>query len=88
MSVTFQLLRDVEQKLRAQDADLDAVAKEAALVEFYRQDKITHRELSAALGLHRLETDAVLKKHKVTEDLPTVEEYNAALTRLGVVTKK
>ena len=88
MSVTFQLPQDVEKRLRAQDADLDGVAKEAALVELYRQDRITHRELSEALGLGRLETESILKKHNVTEDLPTDEEHNAALSRLGMGTGK
>ena len=43
-------------------------------VEFYRQAKLTRHQLSQALGLGRLETDAILKKHNVTEDLPSPEE--------------
>jgi len=87
MAVTVELPADVEQKLRAQSPDLDAEAKEAMLVELYRQDKLTHNELSQALGLDRFETDAVLKRHNVTEDLPTEAEYNSALSRLGVAHK-
>lgn len=82
MAVTVQLPADVEQKLRAQTPDFDAEGKEAMLVELYRQDKLTHHELGRALGLDRFETDAILKKHNVTEDLPTSEEYAAALNRL------
>jgi predicted HTH domain antitoxin len=74
MAVTFQLPADVEQRLRSETPDLDAEAKEAMLVELYRQDKLTRYELSQSLGLDRFETDGVLKKHKVTEDLPTLEE--------------
>ena len=74
MAVTFQLPADVEQRLRAETPDLDAEAKEAMLVELYRQDRLTHYELSQALGLDRFETDGVLKRHKVTVDLPTPEE--------------
>jgi hypothetical protein len=88
MAVTFQLPADVEQRLRAETPDLDAEAKEAMLIELYRQDKLSHFELSQALGLDRFETDGVLKKHNVTEDLPTVEEYEAAITRLGLRTDK
>ena len=88
MAVTIQLPADVEQRLRAETPDLDSEAKEAMLVELYRQDKLTHYELSQALGLDRFETDGVLKKHKVTEDLPTDEEYEEALTRLGLRTDK
>jgi hypothetical protein len=56
------------------------------LVELYRQDKLSHHELSQAMGLNRFQTDGVLKRHGVTEDLPTNEEYDAALARLGVRT--
>lgn len=81
MAVTIQLPADVEQRLRAESSDLDAEAKEAMLVELYRQDKLSRYELSLALGLERFETDAVLKKHNVTEDLPTAEELEEDLRR-------
>ena len=88
MAVIVELPADVEQRLRAESPDLESEAKEAMLVELYRQDKLSHYELSQALGLERFETDAVLKKHNVTEDLPTDEEYDAALAHLGVPTNK
>jgi predicted HTH domain antitoxin len=84
MAVTIQLPADVEQRLRAETPDLESEAREAMLVELYRQDKLSHYELSQALGLDRFETDGVLKKHNVTEDLPTDKEYEAALARLGL----
>ena len=62
--------------------DLDAEAKEALLVELYRQDKLSHYELSFALGLDRFETDGVLNKHNVTEDLPSADEIEAELQYL------
>jgi len=74
MSLIFDLPPGVEEQLRAQTSDLPGEAKEAMLVEFYRQEKLTRYQLSQALGLGRFETDAVLKKHHVTEDLPTNEE--------------
>lgn len=74
MSVIVELPIDVERRLRADTADLDRTAKEAMLVELYRQDKLARHELSEALGLSRMETDGLLKKHNVTEDLPTPEE--------------
>ncbi|MEX2318135.1 MAG: UPF0175 family protein [Pirellulales bacterium] len=82
MAVTIQLPAEVEQSLRAQSPDLDAEGKEAMLVELYRQERLTHYELSQALGLDRFETDAILKKHKVTIDLPTAEELEEGLRRL------
>jgi len=81
MAVTIQLPAEVEQRLRAECADLDSEGKEAMLIELYRQERLTHFELSQALGLDRFETDAVLKKHNVTEDLPTPEELEEDLRR-------
>jgi predicted HTH domain antitoxin len=88
MALTIELPVDVEQRLRAENPDLESEARETLLVELYRQDKLSHYELSQALGLDRFETDGVLKKHNVTEDLPTDEEYAAALARLGLETGK
>jgi len=81
MSITFELPPDIEKRLRAETPDLDAEAKEAILVELYRQEKLTRFELSQALGLERFETDALLKKHQVTTDLPTPEEMAEDLRR-------
>ncbi len=76
MTVRFELPVELERSLRLVFVDLDKAVKEAALVEFYRQGKLTRYELSRGLGLSRYETDGVLKKHHVTEDLLTVEEFN------------
>jgi Uncharacterised protein family (UPF0175) len=86
MAVTFELPREVEQRLRAETPDLDAEAKQSLLVELYRQEKLTRRELSLALGIDRFETDAVLKAHRVAVDLPTASEVEAGLARLrGII---
>ena len=79
MSVTIDLPEEVELRLRAASPDLDSEAKEAMLVELYRQDKLTRYELTQDLGISRLDTDGVLKKHNVTEDLPSVEEIEEDL---------
>lgn len=81
MAVTIQLPPDVEQRLRAETPNLDIEAKEALLVELYRQDRLSRYELALALGLSRFETDAVLKRHNVTEGLPTSEELEEDLQR-------
>jgi hypothetical protein len=86
MTLSINIPSDVEQKLRAQSPDLESEAKEAMLVELYRQDKLTHHELCQALQFERFETDALLKRHNVIEDLPTDTEYHAALARLGIGT--
>lgn len=83
MAVSFDLPTDIEQSLRRNLGNLDEAAKEAALVELYRQEKLTHHQLTKALGLSRLETDGVLKKHKVTEDLLSFEELSRQVEDLG-----
>ena len=83
MAVSFDLPTDIEQFLRHKLGNLDQAAKEAALVELYRQEKLTHHQLSKALGLSRLETNGVLKKHNVTEDLLSVEEFSRQVEDLG-----
>ena len=85
MSVSFSLPGPLEEMLRAQVGNLDDAAKEAALVEMYRQGSLSHHQLAMALGLNRFEINAVLKRRNVTEDLLTQEEFDeqmAALRRL------
>jgi Uncharacterised protein family (UPF0175) len=88
MSVSFELPIEIEQALRREFADLNGAAKESALVEMYRQEKITRRELSDALVLGRIETDALLKRHNVTEDLLADEETLQDIANLRRLLKK
>lgn len=86
MSITFELPTEIERQLRGELYNLDQVAKEAALVELYRQGKLSHHKLATALGLGRLELDGLLKEHGVTEDSITIEELDkqvAAFRRLN-----
>ncbi len=88
MAVTVDLPSDMEKRLRSECADLDSEAKEAVLVELYRQQRLSHYELAQALGLDRFEADGVLKRHGVTIDLPTAAEVDAELRHLrGLVGK-
>jgi predicted HTH domain antitoxin len=82
MTVQFELPNNIENALRGQSTDLNQLAKESVLVELFRRDKISRHELSQALSLSRMETDELLHKHHVTEDLGTVEDYNATLAGL------
>lgn len=88
MTVTFTLPDAVERELRVQFSDLGAAAKEAALVELYRLNILSHGQLAESLGISRDETNAVLKRHKVLEDLPTVEEFDAQMARTRVLLDK
>jgi hypothetical protein len=86
MTVSFQLPSAIEEQLRKELVDLDQAAKEAALVELYRQEKLTHHELGTALGLDRFETEALLRRHCVTEDCVTPEELDKQLATLRKLT--
>jgi hypothetical protein len=86
MTVSFQLPSAIEEELRRQLVDLDQVAKEAALVELYRQEKLTHHELATALGLDRFETETLLQRYRVTEDCITLEEFDKQSTTLRKLT--
>ena len=82
MSITFELPAAIEQQLRGEWADFDAVAKESALVELYRQGNLTHRQLATALELDRFAVNALLKRHQVTEDLLSVEALTSQIATL------
>ena len=73
MSVTIELPSELEASLRQQLPDLDDAAKEACLVEFYRQGQLSHSQLATALGLDRYSTDGVLKRHGVMYELTADE---------------
>ena len=73
MSVRFELPTEIEQVLRQELGGLDRAAKEALLVESYRQAKLTRHQLSEALGLSRAETDALLKRLEVFHDLSAAD---------------
>ena len=67
MSLTVELPKDIEERLRQENPNLDSDAKEAYAVELFRQGKLNHFQLSRVLGVDRFATDAVLKRHQVEE---------------------
>lgn len=69
MPILIDLPAGIESHLRATLGDLDVAAKEALLVELYRQRKLTARQLSEALGISRFGTEALLKRHEVCHDV-------------------
>jgi predicted HTH domain antitoxin len=82
VTVSFQLPDGIEEQLRAELGDVSAAAKEAALVELYRQGQLSHGKFAESLSLSRYEADSVLKRHHVTEDLLTAEELDQQLEKL------
>ena len=81
MTISFELPQDIEQQIRTNGADLNGKAREAFLVELYREDTITHGQLSRALGLDSDDTDGVLKKHGAYLEI-SVEELRAEAAAL------
>lgn len=82
MAVSFELEPQLETQLRRELRDLDDVAKEAFLVTLFRRGKLSHTTLSAALGLDRFQTDALLKRHNVVEGSLTWNDLEADRTTL------
>ena len=79
MTVSFSIPPSIESLLSEHGQDPNLIAKQAALIELYRQTKVTRVQLASALGLSRFETDALLKRHNVTEDLGSPAEYQSDL---------
>ena len=82
MNISFEIPCEIEQELGSNGVDLNGEAREALLVELYRQDRITHHQLAEAVGLSRLETEGVLKRRKVSSGV-TAEEMRAQAAALG-----
>ena len=78
MNISFEIPTVIAGELDATNsADFNQEAKEAFLVELYRQDRITHHQLAEALSLSRYETDGVLKRHEVPSGPATIAELRA-----------
>ncbi|NOT00293.1 MAG: hypothetical protein HOP29_06660 [Phycisphaerales bacterium] len=75
--IRILLPSDLEERLRRDLGDLDRAAKEALLLQAFRDGKLTHYELGRALDLDRFDTDAVLKRHNIFEGSPTLEDLEA-----------
>jgi predicted HTH domain antitoxin len=83
MNISFELPTEIEQDLNVSNGeDLSQEARQAYLVELYRQERINHHQLSEALGLSRAETDGVLKDHRIPSGPVTVAELRAEVASL------
>ena len=78
-TISFDLPDSVERHLATLSDNVDAAAKEAAVVELYRQGQLSHGALADCLGISRMEVGGLLERHGVTEDLPTVAEFREQL---------
>ena len=88
LTITVQLPADVEAQVRAADPNLDSTAAEALLVTLFRRRQLTHHQLAQSLGLDRFETEEVLHRHNVTEDLGTLQDYLDDIQTLEKIERK
>ncbi len=84
MSLTIQieLPPDIEQRLRSQDLNLDAQAKEAFMLELFRQGRLSRNDLGRALSLDRHETEGLLVRHHIFTDAVTHEDVDGDVAEL------
>jgi len=88
VTVTIDLPPRLEEQMRANSADLGRAVKEAYALELFRQEKISHVELSQMLGLDRFQTDEFLQVHGVTEGTLTLEDLELQTQISNRVLKK
>jgi predicted HTH domain antitoxin len=74
MTIRFEIPLEIEQQILTSGIDLDRDAKEIYLMEQYRQAKISHRQLEAALDLSFHDTEQLLKQRGIGQDLD-VDEF-------------
>jgi hypothetical protein len=79
MIISFELSQDLEQQIRTNGHHINDKAREAFLVEMYREHAISHRQLGEALGLERYETDGLLKRYNVGLGMTLAEMRAEAL---------
>jgi predicted HTH domain antitoxin len=87
MTISFEIPHEIEHALSSNRSDLSDEARQAFLVELYRQDRISHHQLTEALGLNRLETNEVLKRHNVSWGV-TAEEMRTQAAALRATSPK
>jgi predicted HTH domain antitoxin len=81
MTISFEIPPNIEQRVRTAGADPNREAKEIYLIDLYRQERITHDDLSEALGLGFHQTQQLIKEHGAGDDF-TLAEFEAERTVL------
>jgi predicted HTH domain antitoxin len=82
INIALNLPPDVEERLRTESGDLSTAAREAFAIELFRRGILSHHDLGQSLGLDRFETDALLKRHKVTAHALKHEDVDADVKSL------
>ena len=84
MTISFDIPQNIEQRVRTEGADPNREAKEVYLIDLYRQERITHDDLSEALGLGFHQTQQFIEEHGAGDDftLAEVEAERAVLREM------
>ncbi len=83
INIAINLPPDVEERLRTENGELSTTAREAFAIELFRRGILGHHDLGQSLGLDRFETDALLKRYRVTEHALTHEDVDADVKSLN-----
>jgi hypothetical protein len=76
MSVTVELPAELEAIVRRNvGGDLNAYAREALAVQFYRDGNLTHGQFQSFLSVSSYEADVILKRHGGVDEV-TAEELD------------
>jgi hypothetical protein len=81
VTIRIDLPPTLEEALARRTPDVSRAMLEAALLDLYRREVITHHELAESLGMGRIETDGFLKRHGVGFS-PSLEEHLAQVESL------
>ena len=82
-TIAVNLPPEVEERLRAESGDCSTAAREAFAIELFRRGILSHHDLGQSLALDRFETDAMLKRHKLTEHALTHKDVDADVKGLN-----
>ena len=86
--ITIPLSPELTRALQSVGGTPDRAAMETLAVSLFREGRLNHLDLSRVLELDRFETDAVLKRHDVTNGGLTLEDLETDRTVLDKVLGK
>jgi hypothetical protein len=74
MRISFEIPPDIEELLRPDLGGLEVKARDAFLLELYREGRISHAVLRESLGLGFDEIERLIKERGMGQDL-SLDEY-------------
>ena len=81
-TIAVNLPPEFEERLRAEIGECSTAAREAIAIELFRRGILSDHDLGQSLALDRLEPDALLKRHKLTEHALLHDDVDADVKSL------